>query len=409
MLQTMPQSIGDKFRTAALWTVVLMGFSLPISTAFDSVLLALLLACWAASGDYRGKWSAVRRNAFAVAAAAFFMLHVAGSVYSGGTGSDVAHALGKAATLLMVPIVISLRPGVEWLHRTLAALLIALGVTLVLSYPLWLGWLPEGGILKGHLFDPVVFKKKITQSVLLAYGAFALVLAAHRSNDTKWRMSLWLFAGLAAFNVLFMIWGRTGQLVLASLALYFMVVAYGRRGLAIVLAASLGIGAIAYLTPSSSLHVRVQATLKEYGDWRAGRVDRVANARLEAWTNSVRIVQRHLLIGVGTGGFRAAYAEEVQGTSMPPLDQPENQYVLTTVQLGIVGLVALLALFAVQWRVAARLRGRLETQLARGLVITMVVGCVFNSFLLDHTESFFYALLSGLLIAQFRPATQGGP
>jgi len=39
----------------------------------------------------------------------------------------------------------------------------------------------------------------------------------------------------------------------------------------------------------------------------------------------------------------------------------------------------------------------MDTDLARGLVVTMVVGCLFKSFLLDHTESLFYAWLSGLL------------
>jgi hypothetical protein len=33
----------------------------------------------------------------------------------------------------------------------------------------------------------------------------------------------------------------------------------------------------------------------------------------------------------------------------------------------------------------------------------MVVGCLFNSFLLDHTEALFYAWLSGLLYAGLRP------
>ena len=83
--------------------------------------------------------------------------------------------------------------------------------------------------------------------------------------------------------------------------------------------------------------------------------------------------------------------------------QPENQYLLTAVQLGVFGLAALLALFAAQWRLAARLATRTETNIARGLVIFMVVGCLFNSFLLDHTEALFYAWLSGLLFAGLRP------
>jgi O-antigen ligase len=125
--------------------------------------------------------------------------------------------------------------------------------------------------------------------------------------------------------------------------------------------------------------------------------------RLEAASNSLKIVRQYPLLGAGTGGFAAAYAKQVERTSMIPLGQPENQYLLTTVQLGAVGLAALIALFASQWHLAARLATRTDTDLARGLVLTMAVGCLFNSFLLDHTEALFYAWLSGLLYAGLRP------
>jgi O-antigen ligase len=121
----------------------------------------------------------------------------------------------------------------------------------------------------------------------------------------------------------------------------------------------------------------------------------------------VEIVKSHPWVGAGTGGFAAAYARQVQGTSMMPLPQPENQYFLTAVQMGAVGLAALLALFALQWHLASRLATRTETDLARALVITMAVGCLFNSFLLDHTESLFYAWLTGLLFASLRPGRNG--
>lgn len=404
----MARPAGDWFRDAALWIAVALGFSIPVSTALDSVLVVALVLCWAASGRFRDKWAAVRGNAFALAACAFFLLHVAGSAYGFGSADEVLGDLDKAAVLLLVPVLVSLRPGVEWLRRALIALLAALALTLLLSYPLWFGLLPEANFIKGFPYDPVVFKKKIGHSVFVAYGAFVLALAAREAISARWRVLLWLFCGLAAFNVLFMVWGRTGQLVLMALALYYLVSIYGSRGVLAAAAAGLVVGGTAYLVPSSSLHVRTQATIKEFQDWRAGKPDRLANARLEAWTNSLQIMRKHPWVGVGTGGFAAAYAEQVEGTSMPSLGQPENQYLLTTVQFGVVGLTALLALFAVQWHQASPLGSRTQTDLARGLVIAMVVGCFFNSFLRDHAHAHFYVWLSGLLYAGLRPAASRG-
>jgi O-antigen ligase len=251
--------------------------------------------------------------------------------------------------------------------------------------------------------DPAAFRKHITHGVLMAFGAFAFAVLARGAAKPAAKAALTLVAALAAFNVLFMVHGRTGQLVLIALVLYFLLSWLRWRGLLVAAAAAALVAAIATFTPSSALHERMTATIAEIQDWQAGKSAQLRNMRLESWSNSLKIVREHPLLGVGTGGFAAAYAKQVEGTSMLPLRQPENQYLLTAVQLGIAGIAALIALFAFQWHLAARLATRTDTDLARGLIITMAVGCMFNSFLLDHTEALFYAWLSGLLFAGVRP------
>ncbi|TLZ82716.1 MAG: hypothetical protein E6K11_01145 [Methanobacteriota archaeon] len=379
-----------------------IGFAIPVSTALDSLLVAALLLCWIAGGRYREKLAAIRGNDFALVPCALFLLYVAGSAYSVGTASDVQYALGKASRLLLIPVLISLRPEKQYQERALRAFKAAVVLTLVLSFLVWLG-LTDAGFVEHSQIDPVVFKLKITHSVLMSFGAFAFALQAREAADWRSRLLPALVAGVAAFNVFYMVPGRTGQLVLLALLLYFFFSWLRWRGLLVAAAAGATIAGTAYLAPSSAFHQRVQTTIGEISDWRAGKPAQLANMRLEAWSNSVEIVKSHPLVGAGTGGFAAAYARQVQGTSMMPLPQPENQYLLTTIQLGIVGLAALLALFAVQWRLASRLATRMDTHLARGLV----VGCLFNSFLLDHTESLFYAWLTGLLFASLRPGRNG--
>jgi hypothetical protein len=391
---------------AALWTAVAIGFSIPFSTALDNLLVAVLVLCWAASGRYREKVAALRAHPFVLLPIGFFLLHAAGSLYSIGEASDVLRMLDKASMILLIPLLIALNPGREFRDRALYAFMAAMLTTLVLSFLLWMGALPEGGqdeLIKGMRQDPTVFKKHITHGVLMAFGALAFALKARDATQASTRSLLAVIAGLMAFNVMFMVHGRTGQLVLAALLLYFLFGWLRWQGLVIAGAAGVALAGVAYLVPSSALHQRVNATITEIEDWRAGKPTQPANMRLEAWGNSIQITKANSLIGVGTGGFAAAYARQVEGTRMPPLRQPENQYLLTTVQLGAVGLAALLALFVLQWHLACRLATRTETDLARGLVLLMVVGCLFNSFLLDHTEALFYAWLSGLLFAGLEP------
>jgi O-antigen ligase len=84
--------------------------------------------------------------------------------------------------------------------------------------------------------------------------------------------------------------------------------------------------------------------------------------------------------------------------------------VLTTVELGVVGLGALLFFFYCHARVSARLPDPASRILAHGLLALMVVGCLFNSFLLDHNEGVFFCWLTGLLCAGAQPwsVRQGG-
>jgi O-antigen ligase len=89
----------------------------------------------------------------------------------------------------------------------------------------------------------------------------------------------------------------------------------------------------------------------------------------------------------------------VKNSRVPATSNPHSEYLLIAVQLGLFGLAVLLYLFYTQWRLAVDLPGLLERNLARGLVLTVMTTCLFNSSLLDHGEGIFYAWMSGLLFA----------
>ena len=119
---------------------------------------------------------------------------------------------------------------------------------------------------------------------------------------------------------------------------------------------------------------------------------------MEFYRSSVNIIREHPLFGAGTGSFPAVYAATVAGKHMEDTVNPHNEYLLIAIQIGLVGLASLIGLFSLQWRLAARLEP-LYRDLARGLVLVFVIGCLFNSLLLDHTEGLLFAWATGLLFA----------
>ncbi|MGH8348873.1 MAG: O-antigen ligase family protein, partial [Pseudomonas sp.] len=140
--------------------------------------------------------------------------------------------------------------------------------------------------------------------------------------------------------------------------------------------------------------------VSEFSAWQpqqAAGEENSVGLRMEWYKNSLDIVREHPIFGAGTGGFPKAYAEKTLGSGKLVPAHPHNEYLLIAVQLGLVGLALLFYLFYRQWRLASSLPLALEQNLARGLLLTIIFGCLFNSLLVDHTEGLLYAWLSGLL------------
>jgi O-antigen ligase len=207
-----------------------------------------------------------------------------------------------------------------------------------------------------------------------------------------------VLAALATLNVTMMVQGATGYVVLGGLALLF---GYGLgrwRGFAIGLVAVAAAAAVLTYVPGP-FQQRVGMVEREFRGWQAADAQSTSiGLRLEFYHNTLRIIRDHPVAGVGTGGFPQAYARVVEGSGMAPTRNPHNEFLHLAVQVGPLGVAALLWLLLQQWRLAARL-GLLEKEIARGVVVLMAIGCMLNSLLLDHTEGLLYAWLTGLLYA----------
>ena len=120
---------------------------------------------------------------------------------------------------------------------------------------------------------------------------------------------------------------------------------------------------------------------------------------MEFYRNTLVLIGKNPVFGSGTGSFPALYAEQVKDSGGVASRNPHNEFLLIAVQTGMFGLGAFLWLLWQQWRYAPLLPTPMERGLARGLVVTMIIACMLNSALLDHTEGLLYAWLTALLYA----------
>jgi O-antigen ligase len=400
----MPTTIRVRLENIVRWTVVLLGCSIPVSVAADNILLAFILACWFFGGGYRQKFEGLRDNPVALAALALVALYLAGTLYTIGNGGEVLNTLTKASRLLLIPALMPLMRDEKWRRRGLAAFQASMVVTLVLSYCIWFGVMPATVWLKGTELDPVVFKAHITHNVFMAFAAFVFALAAVEANSLKGRIAASVLCVAAVANVLVMVPGRTGHVVLLVLFTYFLFLQFRARGIVAAALALCALAVVVFVSPDTMLHKRITLADDQLQQWRPDAPPDLENSigqRLAILRNTLEVIRDNPVFGVGTGGFGAAYAELANKTGDSLTTNPHNEFLMIIAQFGLAGLALLICVFGTQWWLAAYLSGRFDRAAARGFVLTMVVASILSSTLVDHAEGLFFAYMSALLFAGY--------
>lgn len=387
-------------RKIACISAVLLGFSLPISTGLDSILLLLLLIT-ASLGWHIQYTSLVYQNSVAKSALMLFFILLIGCFYGNSTPTEGFKVLGKYDDLLLFGLLLPIFSNSQLRRYGQYAFMIAMGITMLLSYMIWLKVFEHTQFFSNRLPDnPVVFKLHITHGILMGFAAFASAVYTIYSNS-KMRWAMAIASILAISNVLLMTQGRTGYIVTFALTAYLIFSLFNWRKILLGLFLLIIASTLIYST-SPRLQSRIALSINEAELWKPMQGNNETSSigtRMDYYTNTIKIIQKNPLLGVGTGGFETAYDKEIIGTNVARSNNPHNQFLLFFAQIGIVGLSAFLLLLTLAWQSATRLPTMTETLLARGLLITIATGCLFNSLLLDHTEGLFFAWLCGLLFS----------
>ena len=400
-------------------SAVLLGFAVPISVALDNLLLAALLLGILLSP--RAVWRIATQHPVARAAWLLFLALFIAMFYGPAPLREAVGILGKYLDLAFIPLFMLLLTDEAIRRRAQYAFLAAMGLTLLLSFLVGLELLPVQSWMNrlATPHDPAIFHSRITQSNMMAFAVFLALLNLRAAASRAARAAWGLFALLGTINVLFMVQGRTGYVILLVLLGWFAWAtmarhmrglgrAWGwRQGAAMMLALA-GLAAAAYQV-SPRLHERVNLVMSEYQAWQPNHgKNNSTGQRLDFYYNSLQIVRQHPVFGVGTGGFPAAFAQQTQGKDVLQTRNPHNEYLMITVQTGVIGLALLLYLFYTQWRCAPLLNMPFEQDAARGLVLAYLANSLFNSPLLDHADGLLFAFMTAVLLAGMRREEKNG-
>ena len=312
-------------------------------------------------------------------------------------------SLGKYGKLLVIPALLVLIRTKQEAGYALACFLGAQVFLLISSWLLYFHVPVVWATSNMALGNYAVFSSYLDQGIMSAVvAAIFWHLKALAPNKTLFFAAMTI-ALLALATVFVVFIGRTGQavsLAMVSLAVFW---ALPRRWrIAAILVPPL-LFLVAVFTVDKVAQ-RLTFTKTEISQYSAGvGAATSTDNRLDFWKGSVEVILEKPIAGSGIGGWTSAY-NRIQKLKYPghkdinPGGNPHQEFLLWGVQLGIGGIVLLLAfLSAIMLDL-----GKMDTPITRAgqsVLLALVIACLFNSSLYDAYIGDFFCLSLGVLLA----------
>lgn len=417
MTSFFPRLKLDRWTLARVCAVCTLS-AIPISTAAVNILAPLMVLLMLTCRQFWTSIGELRRNRVVLAALLLFLL-LSVSLTWDVVGFDYSLSmLSKYRKLLYFPFLFLLFDSVAWRRLAILALCSSLTLVLMLSCSNWLDLTHFGPL---YAPDPIriswVFKHHITQGLFtafLAYMTLTLATMPRSSNISKTlsipsflRVICGTIAIVCVINLLVMQEGRTGPAVLLPLLMLWswQIFLREQRSLpgktVLVVGIALAFGALAGLYVAHNKTSRIANVGSEIHEYETNGASTSVGLRLEFYRRSIFLVSKRPVLGSGVGSIGPLFQDLAagrQGAQGMVSSNPHNEYLMISVQLGLVGLAAFVTLLWQLWRGGLRTTG-FEGAFVRGYVLIFAAACLANSLLLDFPEGHMLIFLSGILLA----------
>jgi O-antigen ligase len=322
---------------------------------------------------------------------ALLLLAALAMLWADAAFSERLKGLSAFRFVLAIPAALLHFRHSENAHWVLAGFLISCTALLALSWMLFL--FPDIPWPSRPAGADVPVKDHITQSAEFIVCIFALAALACDAWAAKrrWYAAFLLaLAGVFLANIFYVALSRTALVVLPVLLVLFGFKYFGSRGLIAILLGGTAVAALAW-SSSPYLRARVVTAVQNVQEYQTNPETSVG-LRLEFWRKSIELIDEAPLIGHGTGTVRELFERDAAREGRPAAIvtvNPHNQILTVALQLGLVGVALLLAM----WLVHFALFNRPGFAAWIGLVIVVqnIISCMFNSHLFDFTQGLGYA------------------
>jgi len=372
--------------------IILFACSIVLSTSAASVCVCLLALIWLFDKDTKMRWQFYFNYPLAKPILAFMILTLIGMIDTRAPLKDALSTGNHVLRLGIIPMLAYyLQPKGKDLRKWVliffvSAILFTIFCTCLKVYLK----IPIGQRTYGN----DVFKNHIVTSYFTAMGLF--LVSTWFVRFKPYRIANAFIMAFMLYYLVFLNTGRIGYVIFFICFAVFAWHQYRLKGMLAICLAFCVMMLLAYQF-SAIFTMRFNEFYNEFLAFHHGTTVASIGKRLEFLQNSLQLFWQQPLFGWGTGSFEIAYQTTFAAKTHFLTDNPHNQYLKTGIELGVLGLFALLWLFISQWKMTKSLKGY-DLILAQGFLLAFFIGCLFNSWLDDFTEFLFYCLMSAHLL-----------
>jgi O-antigen ligase len=386
----------EHFARLADGLAVALAVSLPWSTSATGILAGLWLLALIPTLDL----PSLRRVIFVPAGGfpvLFVTLGAVGVLWADVPWAERFDGVGSFFKLLSIPLLLHQFSRSDGGRQVLIGFLTSCVLLLVVSWSL-LAWpeMPWPGTVKS-LGVPV--KDYVAQSAMFTVCVLVIAQFAYdiwRDGRRRLALALVMLALTFLANVFYVATSRTFLVAIPVLLVVFGYRLFGWKGAIGFVVGCLVLATAAW--PSATfLRLRVTSLFDEVRSYQPGANPTSAGERLEFWRKSVGFIQEAPVIGHGTGSIREQFRRSAVGQTGMAAEvsaNPHNQTFAVGIQIGLVGVAALLAMWIAH--LALFRSGSFAAWVGLVVVIQNIVGSLFNSHLFDFTHGWAYVVGVGI-------------
>ena len=374
---------------------ILIAASLPWSTTLVAVFAVAFLVSIVPFLDTKALLQLLRRPICALPIA-LFVLAAIGMLWSDASWRERLHAVGPAAKLLMIPLLLYHFERSARGLKVLVGFLASCAVLMLLS---WIVTFEPHLALKSDAAYGVPVKNYIDQSQEFALCAVVLaypVVILWRTQKI-WLALLLIGVSLSfVANMLFVSVSRTALVTMPIMLAVFALLHLKWRSIVAIVCLTVLLGGLAWTT-SPKLRGTAERFLSDYQLYHEQNAPTSLGLRLVFWQKSLRFISEAPIFGHGTGSIRGLFEEAAinqRGADAEVIGNPHNQTLNVAVQWGAIGVALLYAMWLIHLLL---FRGEgLAAWIGLMIVLQNVFTSLFNSHIFDFHEGWMYVLGVGV-------------